>query len=46
MLISVEGIFNKLLEPGQESTGDASALSHCFCKEILTDTDRCAGALS
>jgi len=34
------------LDPGQESMGDSTVLSHCFAKKSLAKTDRCAGALS
>jgi hypothetical protein len=35
------------MEPGQESMGDASVLSHCsFATKFLTKTNWGAGALS
>jgi hypothetical protein len=46
MPISVEGPGKNQLDPCQEGMGSLSIVILFFAEKILTNTDRCAGALS
>ena len=46
LLISIEGTGETHIEPGQERVGVCPSVVTLFTKKYLTETDRCAGALS